>query len=150
MGSVSAVSPTGSPPPPGSYAPVPAGYGHSRQFSDASSTGDQWTMESGQGLAPGHGGAYVPPLPMQYQDRYGQQDGGQYQQQQQQQQQQENRQDYGQSRYQGSPSPPPPPQEMMGQQQEYHPTYSEMPPQQYQGPRYGGQQQQQGHYEGWR
>jgi len=139
MGSVGAVSPSGSP-PPGAYAPRPApgpgGYGHhhARQFSDASSTGD-WTIASGQGLAPGQqgqGGQYAPPLPMQYQDRY----GGQ------QQQVAELQQDYGQQRdygYQGSPSPP------MQQQQEYHSPYSELPPQEYQGPRHGGGQQQ-GYY----
>lgn len=143
MGSVGAVSPSGSP-PPGAYAGSGAGefgHHHARQFSDASSTGD-WTIESGQGLVPGQqqgqgGGPYAPPLPMQYQDRY----GGQ-------QQMAELQDDYGQQReygYQGPPSPPPP----VGQQQEYQQTYSELPPQEYQGPRYGGGQQQ-GHYEGWR
>lgn len=152
MGSVSAVSPSGSP-PPGAYAAAAGEYGqqhHARQFSDASSTGD-WTIASGQGLVPGQqqgqgqgGGPYAPPLPMQYQDRY----GGQ-----QQQQVAELQEDYGRQGeygYQGSPSPPLGQQQQ--QQQEYHQQpYSELPPHEYQGhgPRDGGGQQQ-GSYEGWR
>lgn len=136
MGSVGAVSPSGSP-PPGAYAAGDYGQHHARQFSDASSTGD-WTIASGQGLVPGQqgqGGPYAPPLPMQYQDRY----GGQ-------QQVSELQEGYGQQReygYQGSPSPP------LGQQQqqEYQQQYSELPPQEYQGPQVGGGQQQ-GQYDG--
>lgn len=144
MGSVGAVSPSGSP-PPGAYGSGEYGHHHARLFSDASSTGD-WTIASGQGLVPGQqqgqgqgGGPYAPPLPMQYQDRY----GGQ----QQQQQVAELQEGYGQQRdcgYQGSPSPP-----LGQQQQEYQQPYSELPPQEYQGPRYGGGQQH-GQYEGWR
>lgn len=126
-------------------------YTDSAPVAAASSTGD-WTIASGQGLVPGQqqgqgqgGGPYAPPLPMQYQDRY----GGQ-----QQQQVAELQEDYGRQGeygYQGSPSPPLG-QQQQQQQQEYHQQpYSELPPHEYQGhgPRDGGGQQQ-GSYEGWR
>ncbi|KAK1828794.1 hypothetical protein QBC39DRAFT_384747 [Podospora conica] len=137
MASVGAVSPSGSPPPgAGTYAPVPAGYGHQHNYSDAGSAGG-WTTAPGQ-----QGGQYAPPLPMQYRDRYG---GQQQQMPAELQEQDYMQQGYGQQEYQGPPSPPP----MQGMQQEYHPPYSELPPQEYQGPRYGGGQQQ-GPYDGWR